>query len=178
MRGWFEYGTSVAAALSLALLFASSGIALSQEAGGELSVNLAENEQHGQILTDAEGRTLYLFVNEEAEDAGAERMTEGLRPNVAPCVGGCLENWPAVTAETVVAGEGLDSELLYLEEVDGTMQVVYNGWPLYYFARDAEPGQAAGQGLGGDGNVWYVLNAQGTPVRSDAGDAMDGDDAD
>lgn len=166
---------SVGTAALAAILVALFGLAFGQEAAGEVTVNATEHEQFGQILTDAEGRTLYLFINEEAEAAEGDRVTSGLRSNVAACEGPCLENWPPVTAETAVAGEGIDPELLYVEEIDGRNQLVYNGWPLYYFARDEEPGQVAGQGLG-DGNVWYVLNAEGNPV-TDAPGAMDGDGA-
>ncbi len=36
---------------------------------------------------------------------------------------------------------------------DGTMQVAYNGRPLYYFKNDAIAGDTNGQGIVGN---WYV----------------------
>jgi predicted lipoprotein with Yx(FWY)xxD motif len=33
-------------------------------------------------------------------------------------------------------------------------QVVYNNWPLYYYVKDAKPGDVAGQNLG---NKWFVV---------------------
>ncbi|MEX2540542.1 MAG: hypothetical protein WD314_02005 [Trueperaceae bacterium] len=151
-----------------ALLLAGLLLGLAQAQGDSaVTVMAMENEQFGSYLTDGEGRTLYLFVNEEME-AGEERMTEGVRGNAAPCAGGCLENWPPVTGE-VTAGEGVDAELLYTADVDGTMQAVYNGWPLYYFARDAEPGQVNGQGLGRAPTIWYILSPDGQAITGAGG---------
>lgn len=160
--------------LMAALLAMFAGLALAQEAAGatgEASVDVTQNEQFGPILTDAEGRALYIFRSGEADPMDAERMTEGVRTNAAVCDVDCQTNWPPVTAESVVAGEGIDQELLYTADVNGTMQVVYNGWPLYYFANDADPGQVMGQGLGGGGNTWLLLTPEGTAVEGAAGGA-------
>jgi predicted lipoprotein with Yx(FWY)xxD motif len=59
----------------------------------------------------------------------------------------------------------VDAELLYTAEVDGITIVVYNGWPLYYFVQDQEPGQINGQGRGGAPNIWYIVNPEGQIVR-------------
>lgn len=40
--------------------------------------------------------------------------------------------------------------------------VAADGWLLYYYAEDAEPGDATGQTVGG---VWWVLHPDGSPVR-------------
>ena len=45
------------------------------------------------------------------------------------------------------------------------MQVTYNGWPLYYFPNDAEPGEANGQDVG---NVWFVVSTHGGPIQTAA----------
>lgn len=152
--------TAVAVAVVALALAAGAAVAQDEEA----TVQLSEHEQYGQILTDVDGRTLYLFANTEAAAADQEPMMEGIRASAAPCEGGCLDNWPALAATSVMAGDGLDADLLYVEDVNGTMQVVYNGWPLYYFANDAEAGDANGQGLGGGGNVWYVVGADGMQI--------------
>jgi predicted lipoprotein with Yx(FWY)xxD motif len=49
------------------------------------------------------------------------------------------------------------------KRTDGTTQVTYNGWPLYYFAKDKAPGDVTGQGVG---SVWYVVSAAGDKVDS------------
>jgi predicted lipoprotein with Yx(FWY)xxD motif len=162
-------GTSrfVVGAWLAAAAVAIAGLALAMAEPGPVTVSVTEHEQFGEILVAEDGRSVYLFVNEEAEADDDERMTAGIRSNAAPCAGGCLDNWPPVVATELSAGEGLDDELLYLEDVDGRMQAVYNGWPLYYFARDAAAGDVNGQGLG-SGNVWYLVNPAGMAVEEEA----------
>lgn len=148
--------------------FALPAFGQSQD-GGEVTIQTEESEEYGAYLTNADGETLYLFVNEEAADQGSERMTEGVREAAAPCTGGCLQAWPPVTAEQVEAGEGLNEELLYTAEVDGRTQAVYNGWPLYLFARDTAPGDINGQGTGRDPNHWYIVSPEGEKIEDEAG---------
>ena len=47
------------------------------------------------------------------------------------------------------------------ERDDGSTQVTYNGWPLYYFANDAAAGDTNGQAVN---DVWYVVDAAGDAV--------------
>ncbi|MFN2485704.1 MAG: hypothetical protein ABR609_03680 [Acidimicrobiia bacterium] len=103
----------------------------------------------GEILTDAEGMTLYLFMPDEQGDP--------------TCYDQCAENWPALT-ESVAAGAGLDASLLATApRTDGTEQVTYNGWPLYYFIGDEAPGDVNGQGLN---DIWWVMDAAGEAISS------------
>ena len=37
---------------------------------------------------------------------------------------------------------------------DGSLQVTYNGAPLYFYAKDAKTGDTLGQGAG---NNWFVV---------------------
>ena len=102
----------------------------------------------GSILVDAEGNTLYLFT----PDAQGE----------STCYDACADNWPALTGD-VTAGEGVDGSLLgTTERTDGSVQVTYNGWPLYYFANDAAPGDTNGQGIN---DVWFAVDAAGDAVE-------------
>jgi predicted lipoprotein with Yx(FWY)xxD motif len=102
----------------------------------------------GEILTDESGNTLYLFV------------PDGAGPSV--CNDDCAAAWPPLT-ESVTAGDGADSALLgTAARDDGTEQATYNGWPLYYFASDAEAGDTNGQGLN---DVWFVISPEGEAVQ-------------
>jgi predicted lipoprotein with Yx(FWY)xxD motif len=157
--------------MSIVLLLAMFSMAiLAQDAAGPVTVTVAESEEYGPYLADAEGNALYLFVNEEMEmmDMGEEGMTEGVRENAAPCEGGCLEAWPPLVASEVTAGEGVDAELLYTAEFGGMTMVVYNGWPLYYFANDEAPGDTNGQGRGQAPTIWYLVSPEGNPVETEA----------
>lgn len=114
------------------------------------TVIVTENKQFGEILTDAEGMTLYLFTKDT--------------PNTSTCYNQCATNWPPLlTTGEAQAGEGVDGRLLgTTERTDGTTQVTYNGWPLYYWAQDASPGDATGQGVG---DVWYVVSPEGDMIE-------------
>ena len=65
-------------------------------ATGDGSLVLATSDL-GDILTDSEGRTLYLFNPDAQGDS--------------TCYDDCAEAWPAF-AEEVAAGEGVDASLL------------------------------------------------------------------
>jgi predicted lipoprotein with Yx(FWY)xxD motif len=126
---------------------------------GSVTVNIADTEAYGPILTDAAGMSLYLFINAEVEMSEGSMM-ESVRAEAKSCTEGCLAAWPPLVATEVTAGEGVNADLLYTAEFDGLNFVVYNGWPLYYFASDLAPGDTMGQGKG----TWHLVTPEGEPV--------------
>jgi predicted lipoprotein with Yx(FWY)xxD motif/cytochrome c2 len=135
-----KFITLVVAAVAVAL-----SLSAAQEAG-EVTVQTAQHEEIGTYLTDAEGRSLYLFTRDSE--------------NTSTCTDQCAENWPPLLVEgEPMAGQGVATSLLgTTERDDGSTQVTYNGWPLYYFARDESPGEIAGQGVG---DPWYLISPFG-----------------
>jgi predicted lipoprotein with Yx(FWY)xxD motif len=120
----------------------------STAAGGDAAVLVAESDL-GQILTDAEGNTIYYFAND----------AEG----VSNCDASCLANWPPVPAEgTPAAGDGVSAELGTTEATDGTTMLTVNGFPAYYYGGDQAAGDTNGQAVGG---VWWVFGADGEPIE-------------
>ena len=129
---------------------ASAGDTPTKKAAYTLAV---KESKLGPILTDGAGMSLYVFTPD--------------RRNVSNCEGGCLAAWPPIMLK---AGEGLDdvavegnlrrSLLGVAMRFDGSRQVTYNGFPLYYWARDRVAGDVTGQWVGG---IWFLLNADGTP---------------
>jgi predicted lipoprotein with Yx(FWY)xxD motif len=112
-------------------------------------VLLGGNDKLGQFLTDANGMTLYMFTKDNAGDS--------------TCYDSCATNWPPLTvqsAQNLVAGNGVTGTLATVTRTDGSLQVTYNGWPLYYFAKDSAPGDTNGQGLL---NAWFVAPLSGDP---------------
>jgi predicted lipoprotein with Yx(FWY)xxD motif len=124
-------------------------LAQSEEpAGGVYTVDAATSDL-GTFLTGEDGMTLYYFANDTA-------------PGASTCEGTCVDNWPLFTLEedeTLAAGDGVTGVLATFPRADGTMQVSYDGRPLYYFAGDKAAGDTNGQGKG---DVWYVAAEDGT----------------
>ena len=119
---------------------------------GAATVNVAEVGTFGEALVDGEGRSLYLFTN-DTQNSGT-----------SSCTGECLVNWPPLLTDgDPVAGDGVDQAMLgTISLPDGTTQVTYNGWPLYYYIDDTAAGDANGQGVGG---VWFLVTPTGEMIE-------------
>ncbi|HEY4332290.1 MAG TPA: hypothetical protein VGM78_06965, partial [Ilumatobacteraceae bacterium] len=105
----------------------------------------------GKILQTSDGKTLYMFTKD----------TKG----VSNCSGTCATNWPPLLG-TPTNGDGVDADdISTITRADGTTQVTYYGYPVYFFAADAKAGDVNGQGEGG---LWYVLDGSGNPVKTAA----------
>jgi predicted lipoprotein with Yx(FWY)xxD motif len=130
---------------------ASAAKPASSPSGAPASIKLASTKL-GKVLTDAQGRTLYLF---EA-DKGA----------MSNCSGACATSWPPVaTSGKPAAGKGIDAAKLgVIKRADGSSEATYNGHPLYTYAGDTAPGQTAGQAIDDFGAEWYVLSAAGNKI--------------
>jgi predicted lipoprotein with Yx(FWY)xxD motif len=110
------------------------------------------NSRLGDILVDADGRTLYAFTKDKGDQSA--------------CSGDCATNWPALTG-TATAGTGAQAALLSTAmQANGSSQVTYGGKPLYYFAGDAKPGDTKGQGVG---SAWFAVTADGELVKAARG---------
>ena len=122
---------------------------------GGTEVGVAEAETYGSYLVDAEGKALYLFMAD----------TDG----TSTCNGDCAGAWPPLTTEgEPTAGDGAEASMLgTTEREDGTMQVTYNGQPLYYFVRDESAGDTNGQAVEGFGAEWYLVSPSGEQVEGE-----------
>jgi predicted lipoprotein with Yx(FWY)xxD motif len=64
-----------------------------------------------------------------------------------------------------MAGDGVDATLLgTITRDDGTTQVTYNGWPLYFFHEDTAAGDTNGQGIDEFGGLWYLVLPTGEAI--------------
>ena len=110
----------------------------------------AADNDLGEIVVDAEGRTVYVF----------DEDTPGSGESV--CTDDCAATWPAVEAEgDAPTADGVEGELATIEREDGTLQLTLDGRPLYRFAGDGSPGDATGQGVDG---TWFVVGADGEKI--------------
>src|SRR5260221_6430822 len=106
----------------------------------------------GTLLTDGQGRTLYLFEKDQ--------------PGTSACTGACLSAWPAFTVTgSLVGGPDVSMSMLStIRRPDGGVEVAYNGHPLYHYAGDSNPGDTNGQGLNQFGAEWYVVSPNGSKI--------------
>ena len=109
-------------------------------------VNVGQNASLGSFLVDSKGMTLYLFTKDT--------------PNTSNCYGSCASYWPPLlTSGAPVAGTGVTASMLgTTKRTDGTVQVTYNGWPLYYYVSDKAVGDTTGENVQ---NVWFVITPAG-----------------
>lgn len=117
-----------------------------QDAGTTLN---AQTDDLGTYLVDGNGMTIYYF-------------TKDVFSGHSVCAGKCLEAWPAVTVAegaSVTVGEGVTGQVGQIQREDGTLQVTYDGRPLYLWFKDEKAGDTTGQGVG---NVWFVANVDGS----------------
>ncbi len=88
------------------------------------------------LVAGSNGMTVYTFTS---DTAGSGKSA---------CSGGCLTKWPALTVAagvTPTAGDGVTGQLGTITRTDdGTLQVTYNGLPLYFFQNDKAPGDTNG----------------------------------
>jgi predicted lipoprotein with Yx(FWY)xxD motif len=91
------------------------------------------------VLATPAGATLYTFDKDTANSGKSA------------CNGPCAANWPPFAAQASDAPSG---EFSIVTRDDGSRQWAYKGWPLYTFAKDAKPGDTAGEGKG---NVWHLI---------------------
>jgi predicted lipoprotein with Yx(FWY)xxD motif len=116
---------------------AASVPAASAPAAGGVVVNMATTSL-GPVLVGPNGLTLYTKSGDSA--------------TASTCTGGCATAWPplAVPAgSSATGGTGVTGTFATLTRDDGTLQVTYNGLPLYGWKNDAKAGDTTGQGVNG-----------------------------
>ena len=104
-------------------------------AGGPVIKTATVGSQGTLIVASSNGMTVYTFAN-DVKDNGK-----------SACSGGCITKWPALTvpAGSTPAGDtGVTGKLGTITRDDGTLQVTYNGLPLYFFSGDKAAGDANG----------------------------------
>lgn len=113
---------------------------------GPAVVNAGQNSALGSFLVDSKGMTLYLFTQDT--------------PNTSNCYSSCAALWPPLlTNGAPTAGTGVTASMLgTTKRTDGTVQVTYNGWPLYYYVTDKAAGDTTGENVQG---VWFVITPAG-----------------
>ena len=88
------------------------------------------------VLTGANDMTLYTYDKDTA--------------GVTNCYDKCAVNWPPAIADAGAVAEG---DFTLVDRTDGTKMWAYDGKPLYFWIKDAKPGDTTGDGVG---EVWHT----------------------
>lgn len=112
------------------------------------TVMISTSATLGNYLVDGAGKTLYWYTKDTV--------------GVSACTGNCLKNWPAFTASSFTVPSALNpADFSTITRDDGTKQVTYKGFPLYYWVKDVKRGDTTGQDVG---KVWYVIDPAKFPT--------------
>lgn len=105
---------------------------------------LAQGSPRGAYLSNAAGNALY-FV---------EGDTDGSK-----CTGDCVGSWPPVVSTGVQpsGGPGLEgAKIATITRADGSVQVAFDGRPLYRYAADSGAGTTNGDGVKDKFGRWHL----------------------
>ena len=106
---------------------------------GSMSMGAAAPARQADgVLTGPNGMSLYTF----------DRDATGTGKSV--CNGPCATNWPPLLAGDGDKGSG---DYSVITRDDGRKQWAFRGKPLYYWVKDAKPGDRTGDGFN---NVWRL----------------------
>jgi predicted lipoprotein with Yx(FWY)xxD motif len=139
------------AAVALAACGSSSNDTSSMSGGssaGASAVSVQSIGGAGNVLVDSSGQALYM----SDQEAAAGKIL---------CTGACNSFWEPLTANGNVTSSGsVPGKLGTVKRPDGTMQVTYNGDPLYSFTQD-QAGEVTGDGVkdafNGQQFTWHVV---------------------
>lgn len=139
---------------------ASGDAQASESASGDGFAIATATTEYGEIIVDADGMTLYVF------DPDAQ--------GPSTCEDACAQAWPPAVTDSGAAATSGDADAGLVGTAtrsDGSIQVTYDGWPLYYWANDNSPGDITGFGVQ---DIWWVVTRDGDVVRG--GDNPTGDE--
>jgi predicted lipoprotein with Yx(FWY)xxD motif len=109
----------------------------------------AENDK-GILLFDLSGHTLYRFTKDKG--------------SVSTCYGACAKAWPPALTEDHIRAVDVPRKLVDTSKrKDGTLQLTYDGHPLYTH-RGERSGRTTAIGVEAFGGRWYALRRSGKDV--------------
>jgi predicted lipoprotein with Yx(FWY)xxD motif len=115
----------------LACLAAAGLLAACASMSGNAPANAPAKVADG-VFVGPNGMTLYTF----------DRDTMGAGKSV--CNGQCATNWPPLMASASDKGAG---DWTVVVRDDGSRQWAYKGKPVYYWVKDAKPGDRTGEAV-------------------------------
>ena len=135
----------------VAVVAAVTGLAASAQAAPGAAARLSvRSTEYGKAIFGPSGKVVYVF--------GADRGS------TSRCYGVCATAWPPLlTSAKPLAGTGVQAKLLgTTKRKDGTLQVTYNGHPLYYYSAD-KVRKVMCQHANMHGGLWLIIKPNGRP---------------
>ena len=125
------------------------GVAASAQAAAGAAARLSvRSSEYGKTLFGPSGKVVYVFSAD--------------RGSTSRCYGVCAKAWPPLlTTGAPLAGPGVVARLLgTTKRTDGTLQVTYNGHPVYYYSADPR-GKIMCQHANMHGGLWLIVKPNG-----------------
>ncbi|MFH5832370.1 hypothetical protein ACG2F4_08590 [Halalkalibaculum sp. DA3122] len=121
--------------------------------GNNYRSDYTEGDEITTFFTDANGRTLYAFNNDEFNTNNFTNE-DFSNDNV----------WPIFYVDIEALPSAMNEDDFDVIEVHGQeQQLTYKGWPLYYFGQDAARGETKGVSVPQPG-VWPIVNSDTEPA--------------
>lgn len=111
--------------------------------------------KYGRILASKTGMTYYMFLPDST--------------GKSVCYSSCAAVWPPVTTASPnipVSGGVKKSLISTFARKGGTLQIQYDGHPLYTYEGDTAPKLTNGEGVNSYGGYWYVMSVSGKPIEA------------
>jgi predicted lipoprotein with Yx(FWY)xxD motif len=145
LAGWRRIGAAIVVAAAVAAVVGSA-----QGAPGAAARLSVRSSEYGKAVFGPSGKVVYVF--------GADRGS------TSRCYGTCAKAWPPlVTSAAPLAGPGIQAKLLgTTKRKNGTLQVTYNGRPLYYYEGDTRT-KIMCQHARMHGGLWLIVKPSGQP---------------
>lgn len=116
----------------------SGNVLTTPQAKSQYSVEVLNSSGLGMYLANSTGFALYTY-SKDVKNSGS-----------SACYSACAANWPPFYVQNLSLAPGLNASLFgTITRTDGTKQLTYKGYPLYYFIGDHSPGSVGGQNLNG-----------------------------
>jgi predicted lipoprotein with Yx(FWY)xxD motif len=165
MKKLFTFGAAIAIAAALAACGgSSSGESATAASSNGGTVSVAEIEGTGNVLVDSSGQALY--ASEQESESG-----------MVMCTGACNSFWQPLTVSGGAPEGGSVSHLGVVKRPDGSMQVTYEGMPLYTFTQEG-PEEVTGNGFQdafeGHHFTWHVVTTEGTAASTQESSSTSG----
>ena len=129
---------------------AATGTPAASAGGATVTIGMATTSL-GSVLVGPNGLTLYIHTGDSSTSSA--------------CNGACATAWPPLvvaSGQTASLASGITGTLGTLTRTDGTVQVTFDGMPLYGWKNDKAPGDTTGQNVNG----FTVATPTGSPAKS------------